>query len=150
MRRTRIGRRGSWLVLLTPYSLWSWLTNCVARSVLVNMWNHTSFPNYKSRLWDMTGSAASSSSTQNDGAHERKPYVIYFFLQVITDLWTGTRSKRSLQLAGNTMIPLDMTTTILMCNGTWTLTLAIDASENTISVLDLTLHSGDGFLVNVS
>ncbi|OJJ39122.1 hypothetical protein ASPWEDRAFT_36847 [Aspergillus wentii DTO 134E9] len=26
-------------------------------SVLVNMWNHTSFPAYKSRLWNMTGSS---------------------------------------------------------------------------------------------
>ncbi|KAF5856473.1 hypothetical protein ETB97_007304 [Aspergillus alliaceus] len=28
-----------------------------SQSVLVNMWNHTSFPAYKSRLWNMTGSA---------------------------------------------------------------------------------------------
>ncbi|CAG7918178.1 unnamed protein product [Penicillium olsonii] len=27
------------------------------QSVLVNMWNHTSFPAYKSRLWDMSGSS---------------------------------------------------------------------------------------------
>ncbi|KAF7592809.1 hypothetical protein BBP40_012492 [Aspergillus hancockii] len=27
-----------------------------SQSVLVNMWNHTSFPAYKSRLWNMTGS----------------------------------------------------------------------------------------------
>lgn len=26
-------------------------------SVLVNMWNHTSFPAYKSRLWNMAGTA---------------------------------------------------------------------------------------------
>lgn len=26
-------------------------------SVLVNMWNHTSFPAYKSRLWNMAGSS---------------------------------------------------------------------------------------------
>ncbi|OOF89892.1 hypothetical protein ASPCADRAFT_21503, partial [Aspergillus carbonarius ITEM 5010] len=25
-----------------------------SQSVLVNMWNHTAFPAYKSRLWDMT------------------------------------------------------------------------------------------------
>ncbi|GKZ30398.1 hypothetical protein AbraIFM66950_008968 [Aspergillus brasiliensis] len=25
-----------------------------SQSILVNMWNHTSFPAYKSRLWDMT------------------------------------------------------------------------------------------------
>ncbi|KAJ5644851.1 hypothetical protein N7507_010862 [Penicillium longicatenatum] len=41
------------------------------QSVLVNMWNHTSFPAYKSRLWDMTGS--SGSSTEN-GAEKRKPH----------------------------------------------------------------------------
>ncbi|KAI9044465.1 uncharacterized protein KD926_001066 [Aspergillus affinis] len=28
-----------------------------SQSVLVNMWNHTSFPAYKNRLWNMTGSA---------------------------------------------------------------------------------------------
>ncbi|KAI9929176.1 hypothetical protein AWENTII_001125 [Aspergillus wentii] len=28
-----------------------------SQSVLVNMWNHTSFPAYKSRLWNMTGSS---------------------------------------------------------------------------------------------
>ncbi|CAG8241754.1 unnamed protein product [Penicillium nalgiovense] len=28
------------------------------KSVLYNMWNHTSFPAYKSRLWDMTGSSS--------------------------------------------------------------------------------------------
>ncbi|KAJ5130660.1 uncharacterized protein N7515_006699 [Penicillium bovifimosum] len=39
------------------------------QSVLVNMWNHTSFPAYKSRLWDMTGS---SSSDQKTGAQKRK------------------------------------------------------------------------------
>lgn len=48
--------------------------NCSALSgsVLVNVWNHTSFPNYKSRLWDMTGS---SSSQQQHGVEKRKPYV---------------------------------------------------------------------------
>ncbi|CAG7947512.1 unnamed protein product [Penicillium nalgiovense] len=28
------------------------------QSVLYNMWNHTSFPAYKSRLWDMAGSSS--------------------------------------------------------------------------------------------
>ncbi|KAJ5953117.1 hypothetical protein N7454_000013 [Penicillium verhagenii] len=42
------------------------------QSVLYNMWNHTSFPAYKSRLWDMTG--ASGSKTES-GAEKRKPYV---------------------------------------------------------------------------
>ena len=42
----------------------------------MNMWNHTSFPNYKSRLWDMTGSGSgSSSSKQNGGVEKRKAYV---------------------------------------------------------------------------
>ncbi|KAJ5468091.1 hypothetical protein N7475_005843 [Penicillium sp. IBT 31633x] len=39
------------------------------QSVLVNMWNHTSFPAYKSRLWDMAGS---SSTEQKNGAEKRK------------------------------------------------------------------------------
>ncbi|KAJ6138620.1 hypothetical protein N7471_005106 [Penicillium samsonianum] len=39
------------------------------QSVLFNMWNHTSFPAYKSRLWDMAGS---SSSEQQKGAEKRK------------------------------------------------------------------------------
>lgn len=39
-------------------------------SVLVNMWNHTSFPAYKSRLWNMTGS-----TDDQDGAEKRKPWV---------------------------------------------------------------------------
>ncbi|KAJ5943916.1 hypothetical protein N7516_004084 [Penicillium verrucosum] len=38
------------------------------QSVLFNMWNHTSFPAYKSRLWDMAGA---SSSEQKD-AEKRK------------------------------------------------------------------------------
>ncbi|KAJ5211794.1 uncharacterized protein N7498_003440 [Penicillium cinerascens] len=38
------------------------------QSVLVNMWNHTSFPAYKSRLWDMTG--------EQKNAEKRKPYAI--------------------------------------------------------------------------
>ncbi|KAJ5384344.1 hypothetical protein N7517_002255 [Penicillium concentricum] len=39
------------------------------QSVLYNMWNHTSFPAYKSRLWDMAGS---SSSEPKSGAEKRK------------------------------------------------------------------------------
>ncbi|KAJ5338454.1 hypothetical protein N7452_005182 [Penicillium brevicompactum] len=39
------------------------------QSVLVNMWNHTSFPAYKSRLWDMSGS---SSTNQQNAAEKRK------------------------------------------------------------------------------
>ncbi|EKV08858.1 hypothetical protein PDIG_67220 [Penicillium digitatum PHI26] len=38
------------------------------QSVLVNMWNHTSFPAYKSRLWDMAG----SSSSEQKNAEKRK------------------------------------------------------------------------------
>ncbi|KAJ5141411.1 hypothetical protein N7526_002406 [Penicillium atrosanguineum] len=37
------------------------------QSVLVNMWNHTSFPAYKSRLWDMSG------AEQKNG-DKRKPH----------------------------------------------------------------------------
>ncbi|KAL4820798.1 hypothetical protein BDW67DRAFT_180357 [Aspergillus spinulosporus] len=33
--------------------------------ILVNIWNHTSFPAYKSRLWNMTGSTGSASGTGN-------------------------------------------------------------------------------------
>ncbi|KAJ5960600.1 uncharacterized protein N7479_007750 [Penicillium vulpinum] len=39
------------------------------QSVLYNVWNHTSFPAYKSRLWDMAGT---SSSESNEGAEKRK------------------------------------------------------------------------------
>lgn len=58
------------------------------------MWNHTSFPNYKSHLWDMTGEehqkgaekhaavkndAAKHSSAKHaaekNGVEKRKPYV---------------------------------------------------------------------------
>ncbi|KAJ5239845.1 hypothetical protein N7468_004464 [Penicillium chermesinum] len=38
------------------------------QSVLVNVWNNTSFPNYKSRLWDMSGK-------QGQSAEKRKPYA---------------------------------------------------------------------------
>jgi uncharacterized protein (UPF0333 family) len=38
------------------------------QSVLVNMWNQTKFPAYKSRLWDMSGEQAG-----NGGVEKRKP-----------------------------------------------------------------------------
>lgn len=38
------------------------------QSVLVNMWNHTSFPAYKSRFWNMAGPA------QDTSVEQRKPY----------------------------------------------------------------------------
>ncbi|KAL2810702.1 hypothetical protein BJX63DRAFT_434087 [Aspergillus granulosus] len=41
-----------------------------SQSILVNMWNHTSFPAYKSRLWDMTGSASVSGSGSGEGRAE--------------------------------------------------------------------------------
>ncbi|KAJ5287505.1 hypothetical protein N7478_003191, partial [Penicillium angulare] len=40
-----------------------------SQSVLVNIWNHTSFPAYKSRLWDMGG--ADATKTEH-GAEKRK------------------------------------------------------------------------------
>ncbi|KAL2868340.1 uncharacterized protein BJX67DRAFT_380146 [Aspergillus lucknowensis] len=40
--------------------------------ILVNMWNHTSFPAYKSRLWDMTGSASGSGSGNGEGKVEHR------------------------------------------------------------------------------
>ncbi|KAI9373720.1 hypothetical protein BJX61DRAFT_541489 [Aspergillus egyptiacus] len=43
-----------------------------SQSILVNMWNHTSFPAYKSRLWNMTGSAGASGSGNGNGAEQRK------------------------------------------------------------------------------
>ena len=48
-------------------------------SVLVNMWNHTSFPAYKSKIWDMSRPAAgwSSGATGREG-EKRKGYVILF------------------------------------------------------------------------
>jgi len=48
----------------------SFLPDLTWSSVLVNMWNHTSFPAYKSRLWDMQGTSQEAS-----GAEKRKPYV---------------------------------------------------------------------------
>ncbi|GIK01438.1 hypothetical protein Aspvir_005474 [Aspergillus viridinutans] len=38
-----------------------------SQSILVNIWNHTSFPAYKSRLWNMTGSTAGTET------EKRKP-----------------------------------------------------------------------------
>ncbi|KAL4778753.1 hypothetical protein BJX76DRAFT_362421 [Aspergillus varians] len=43
-----------------------------SQSVLVNIWNHTSFPAYKSRLWDMTGASTSSASAGEGSAQQRK------------------------------------------------------------------------------
>lgn len=40
----------------------------------MNMWNHTSFPAYKSRLWNMTQPAA-----EVQQAEKRKGYVFFFF-----------------------------------------------------------------------
>lgn len=63
-----------------------WETNRI-RSVLVNMWNHTSFPAYKSRLWDMTGA-------EQKNAEKRKPYVILvpgFGFRLLT--WDCRHSK---------------------------------------------------------
>ncbi|KAF3386777.1 hypothetical protein F1880_001137 [Penicillium rolfsii] len=37
------------------------------QSVLVNMWNHTKFPAYKSRLWNMSG------EKPGEGVDKRKP-----------------------------------------------------------------------------
>ncbi|KAJ5648302.1 hypothetical protein N7490_004674 [Penicillium lividum] len=39
------------------------------QSVLYNMWNHTSFPAYKSRLWNTTGTSTSKSE---GGAEKRQ------------------------------------------------------------------------------
>lgn len=36
-------------------------------SILVNMWNHTSFPAYKSRLWDMAGASSGFASESGSG-----------------------------------------------------------------------------------
>lgn len=70
MSSTRTGRRGEcgWPVSLWGYA-WDLNTNEVVRSsVLVNMWNQTKFPAYKSRLWDMSGEQAG-----NGGVEKRKP-----------------------------------------------------------------------------
>ncbi|KAL4945200.1 hypothetical protein BDV06DRAFT_48504 [Aspergillus oleicola] len=43
-----------------------------SQSILVNMWNQTSFPAYKSRLWDMAGSAEASGSGSSSGNGAKK------------------------------------------------------------------------------
>lgn len=53
------------------------------------MWNNTSFPAYKSRLWDMSGKDQNHNhghghGAEHLGAEKRKPYVlpfppVYFF-----------------------------------------------------------------------
>ncbi|KAL2854352.1 hypothetical protein BJY01DRAFT_243682 [Aspergillus pseudoustus] len=43
-----------------------------SQSILVNMWNHTSFPAYKSRLWDMTGSPSGSGSGNGERRVEQR------------------------------------------------------------------------------
>ena len=42
-----------------------WWDGANEDSVLVNMWNHTSFPAYKSRLWNMTGSSDEGQEAKN-------------------------------------------------------------------------------------
>lgn len=37
-------------------------------SILVNMWNHSSFPGYKSRLWNMAGK-----SEDKETVEKRRP-----------------------------------------------------------------------------
>lgn len=49
-----------------------WVAMANDSSILVNMWNHTSFPAYKSRLWDMTGASSSSSSGNGGDAQQRR------------------------------------------------------------------------------
>ncbi|BCR85489.1 uncharacterized protein ACHE_20947A [Aspergillus chevalieri] len=39
-----------------------------SQSILVNMWNHTSFPAYKSRLWNMAG------KSEDQAVEKRRPY----------------------------------------------------------------------------
>lgn len=58
-----IGLRG--VLVLLPIA--PRITDQLAYSVLVNIWNHTSFPAYKSRLWNMAGSPEDSS------VEKRKP-----------------------------------------------------------------------------
>ncbi|KAL4915275.1 hypothetical protein BDW62DRAFT_203741 [Aspergillus aurantiobrunneus] len=41
-----------------------------SQSILVNIWNHTSFPAYKSRLWDMTGASSGFASGSGNGDGE--------------------------------------------------------------------------------
>ncbi|EYE98234.1 uncharacterized protein EURHEDRAFT_409570 [Aspergillus ruber CBS 135680] len=40
-----------------------------SQSILVNMWNHSSFPAYKSRLWNMAGK-----SEDKETVEKRRPY----------------------------------------------------------------------------
>lgn len=40
-----------------------------SRRILVNMWNHTSFPAYKSRLWNMAGK-----SDEQEAVGKRRTY----------------------------------------------------------------------------
>lgn len=70
MRIIRIGARGWFLSFSLFYSRREKKKDggLQLSSVLVNMWNHTSFPAYKSRLWNMAGSA-----DDQDGAEKRKP-----------------------------------------------------------------------------
>ncbi|BCS22636.1 uncharacterized protein APUU_30861S [Aspergillus puulaauensis] len=46
-----------------------------SQSILVNMWNHTSFPAYKSRLWDMAGASSSSSNGNGGDAQQRRGHT---------------------------------------------------------------------------
>lgn len=48
----------------------------------MNMWNHTSFPAYKSRLWNMTQPAA-----EVQQAEKRKGYVFFFFFLFLFFFW---------------------------------------------------------------
>ena len=94
MRIIGIGARG-WFFLF-PFFLWEREKKkdrgLQLSSVLVNMWNHTSFPAYKSRLWNMTGS-----TDDQDGAEKRKPWVfcpllfieIYILIQVFLIVMQG-------------------------------------------------------------
>jgi hypothetical protein len=47
------------------------------QSILVKAWNMSTWPAYKSRLWNKQPSAASGVAAE--GAKERKPYVSMFF-----------------------------------------------------------------------
>lgn len=68
MSNTRIGRRGeNQLAFLRESALDLETNEFIHSSVLVNMWNQTKFPAYKSRLWDMSGEKA------GEGVEKRKP-----------------------------------------------------------------------------
>ncbi|PYH80037.1 hypothetical protein BO82DRAFT_119971 [Aspergillus uvarum CBS 121591] len=43
-----------------------------SQSILVNMWNHTSFPAYKSRFWDMNKPTNWGQASQSAGSSKRK------------------------------------------------------------------------------